>query len=470
MALKFTNTMSRKKEEFIPLEAGKAGLYTCGPTVYNYPHLGNLRCYVFVDVLKRVLVLNGLQVKHVMNITDVGHLTSDADEGEDKMEKGAAREGKSVWDIATFYTDAFKSDITALNILHPDVWCKATEHIKEQIEQVQTLVDKGYTYTTSDGVYFDTSKIEGYGALARLKVDELEGGKRVDLGEKKNKTDFALWKFSPTDVKRQMEWDSPFGRGFPGWHIECSSMSTKYLGEQFDIHCGGIDHIPVHHPNEIAQAEGATGKKPWVKYWLHNEFLVMNEEKMAKSSDGFLRLQTVFDKGYSALDFRYFCLSAVYRMPLQFSWEAMDGAKQSLERLKKIVLELKAVVEDAVVEKAEWGKKAVGYEEEFVSAVSDDLNTPQGLAVLWNVLRDKELKEGERLSLVGFFDSVLGLGLADVEEEVVEVPSDVRKLIDAREEARKNKDWVEADRLRLEVMEKGFSLSDTKEGVKVRRG
>ena len=311
--LRLFNTLSRSKEDFQTIEQNKVKMYCCGPTVYNYAHIGNLRSYFFEDILKRVLLYNGFEVYHVMNITDVGHLVSDADEGEDKMEKGASREGKSVWDIAAFYTEAFKKDIAMLNILPPSVYCKATDFIKEQIEMIQCLEKKGFTYTTGDGVYYDTSKFEGYGKMALLDIEGLEEGKRIEFSsEKKNKTDFALWKFSPKGQKRQMEWDSPWGVGFPGWHIECSAMSRKFLGDTFDIHCGGIDHVPIHHTNEIAQSEGCTGKK-FVNYWLHGEFLIEDKGKMSKSAGEFLRLQTLVDRGYSSIDYRYFLLMTHYR-------------------------------------------------------------------------------------------------------------------------------------------------------------
>ncbi len=460
MALTLYNTLSREKEAFTPLKAGKVGMYTCGPTVYNYAHIGNLRSYVFADVLRRVLTYNGLEVTQVMNITDVGHLTSDADEGEDKMEKGAAREGKTVWEIATFYTEAFNSDIHKLNIMEPSTWCKATDHIQEQIDQVKALEAKGVTYTTEDGVYFDTSKLDDYGTLARLKIDDLQEGARVDIGEKKNKTDFALWKFSPKDEKRAMEWDSPWGTGFPGWHIECSAMSSKYLGEQFDIHTGGIDHIPVHHCNEIAQAETAFGKKPWVKYWLHGEFLVMDKEKMAKSGENFLTLAVLEEKGYHPLDYRYLCLTAHYRQQLSFSWESMDTAKHSRERLMNIVSDLRDEEEGS---KGDTKK----YEQEFLDAVDDDLNVPQALAVLWNALRDKELGKKEKLALTEKFDSVLGLGL--LEQEKLDIPQDVIDLAEKREQARKAKDFALSDKLRDEIKAKGYQVDDQKDGYKIKK-
>ncbi|MCI0472541.1 MAG: cysteine--tRNA ligase, partial [Ignavibacteria bacterium] len=323
----FYNTLSRKKEEFIPISGSKAGIYTCGPTVYNFAHIGNLRSYFFEDILKRVLLYNGYDVKHIMNITDVGHLVSDEDEGEDKMEKGSAREGKTVWEIAEDYTEAFKKDISLLNILPPTVYCKATDFIQEQIEMIKCLEDKGYTYIIEDGVYYDTSKFPDYGKMALLDIEGLEEGIRVEINtEKRNKTDFALWKFTPKDVKRQMEWESPWGRGFPGWHIECSAMSIKFLGNHFDIHCGGVDHIPIHHTNEIAQAEACTGEK-FVNYWLHGEFLIEEKGKMSKSAGEFLKLQSLIDKGYSPFDYRYFLLMTHYRKKIKFSFNNLDSAR-----------------------------------------------------------------------------------------------------------------------------------------------
>ena len=461
------NTLSRKKELFEPLHPPKVGMYTCGPTVYNYAHIGNLRSYIFADTLRRVLAYNGYKVTQVMNITDVGHLTSDADEGEDKMEKGARREGKSVWEIAEHYTEAFKADIAKLNIGEPDIWCKATDHIKEQIEQVKTLEKKGYTYRIADGLYFDTSRLADYGKLARLDTKSLKAGARIEMAAgKRNPTDFALWKLSPKEgPKRQMEWPSPWGVGFPGWHIECSAMSSKYLGEQFDIHTGGIDHIPVHHTNEIAQAETAFGKKPWVKYWLHGEFLVMEQSKMAKSGEGFITLQTVVDKGYHPLDYRYLCLTAHYRQQLKFSWEALDTAKQSRQRLMNIIDELRT---QKSPHPDHHNTKRIGtYEDEFLDAANDDLNTPQAFAVLWNALRDNKLSNAEKLGLISKFEKVLGLRLLDKEE--AEVPAEILALAEKREAARKRKEFKESDRLRHEILAKGYRIDDTKGGYKIKR-
>ena len=340
MDLKLYNTLTRKKEIFKPLKDKQVGIYTCGPTVYWHQHIGNLRSYIFPDILKRVLSLDGFKVKHVMNITDVGHLTGDADEGEDKIEKAAAKEGKKAEDIANYYWQIFREDFKKLNITEPDIWTKATERIKEQIELIKKLEEKGYTYKTGDGIYFDTDKFKDYAKLAKLQKEGLRAGKRIEMRDKKNKTDFALWKFSGEPGKRQQEWQSPWGLGFPGWHIECSAMSMKYLGDSFDIHTGGIDHIPVHHTNEIAQSEAATGKK-FVNFWLHGAFLVFKGEKISKSKGGLYTIAELEEKGFSPLSFRYFALTAHYRASLNFSLENLEAAQNALENLKQIILELK---------------------------------------------------------------------------------------------------------------------------------
>ncbi|MBW2965137.1 cysteine--tRNA ligase [Candidatus Woesearchaeota archaeon] len=466
--LQLYNTLTRKKEVFSPIKKSLVGMYCCGPTVYHYAHIGNLRAYIFNDVLRRALAFNGFKVKHVMNITDVGHLTSDADEGEDKMAKGAAREGKTVWEVAKFYEEEFFRDTEALGILKPDVICRATDHIKEMIELVKRIEKNGYTYVSEGNVYFDTSKFNSYYDLCGHRPDEDDTKARVEEDSaKKNKSDFVLWFTQSKFGNQDMQWDSPWGRGFPGWHLECSAMSIKYLGEQFDIHCGGIDHIPIHHTNEIAQSEAATGKKPWVKYWMHNEFLVMDKEKMSKSSGDFLRMQTILDKGYDPVVYRYFCLGAQYRQQLKFAWEGMDGARNAFNRLKENVLMLK---EQALGnESSGQREKTDDYMEEFKTAINDDLNTSAGLAIMWSVVRDEELTAGERLELLYKFDSVLGLGIEGWEREKVDVPADVQKLVAEREEARKKKDWKKADELRDKMAKAGFSVKDTPEGPKLSR-
>jgi len=463
------NTLTRQTEPFKSIHPGKVGLYTCGPTVYNYAHIGNLRTYVFEDILKRVLQFNGYKVNQVMNITDVGHLTSDADSGEDKMEKGAAREQKSVWDIAQFYTDAFFKDIADLNILKPEIICKATDHIEEQIALVLKLQDKGFTYQTSDGIYFDTSKLSDYGKLAKLDLTGLNAGSRVDMGEKKHATDFALWKFSPADSKRQMEWNSPWGVGFPGWHIECSAMSLKYLSDRFDIHTGGIDHIPVHHTNEIAQNEAALGQQT-VNYWLHGEFLLTNEDrsgqnKMSKSKGNFLTLQSLKDKWHDPLAYRYLCLSAHYRAKLNFSFRALEGASESLKTLYKTVQKL-------ALDSTEPTELDTVAMERFEQAVNNDLNMPQALAVMWEVCHAK-LPAGTKLATLFAMDAVLGLELEAVFTDALGVqanlPPDVVELISVREAARATKNWAESDRLREAIAERGYKVEDSQTGTQVTR-
>lgn len=459
MTLALYNTLTRRKEEFSPLKPGEVGLYTCGPTVYAAPHLGNLRTYVFEDVLKRVLLANSYRVNHVMNITDVGHLTSDADEGEDKMEKGAAREGKSVWEVAELYTAMFKSNMRELNLLEPTTWCKATDHIAEQIQLIQKLEANGFTYRTTDGVYFDTSKLKDYGKLARLKAQGLREGARVEANPaKRHPTDFALWKFSPPaggpGQKRQMEWPSPWGTGFPGWHIECSAMAIKYLGASFDIHCGGSDHIPVHHTNEIAQSEAATGQ-PFVRFWLHGEFLITNEKRMGKSEGNAMTLDWLKTQGISPLAYRYFCLGTHYRKPLTFSLEAVGAAQHALQNIQNKV--------------ATMGEAAIGcaeFEERFMAAVNDDLNTPQALAVVWELMKSDYPDHAKKQSLLKF-DEVLGLGLKAVPPLVI--PQEVLNLLAEREQAREAKNWTKSDAVRQEILSRGFAVDDTELGPVVKR-
>lgn len=458
--LSFYNTITRSVQEFHAQEE-TVGLYTCGPTVYNYAHIGNLRTYVFEDVLKRVLLFNGCKVKHVMNITDVGHLTSDADTGEDKMEKGAAREGKSVWEIAAHYTTAFQNDFYALNCMDPSLWCKATDHIPEQIALVQRLEDKGFTYRAPDGIYFDTTKFQRYADFARLDMEKLKAGARISVAEgKRNPADFALWKFSPSGKKRQMEWDSPWGRGFPGWHIECSAMAMKYLGETFDIHCGGIDHIPVHHTNEIAQSEAATGK-PFVRFWLHGEFLVMEKAKMAKSGDNFLTLSVLREKGYDPLDYRYMCYSAHYRSPLTFSWEALDGARNGFAGLREQVRIYRE--QGAAPQPSQNAQEAI---ERFKDHVNHDLDIPGALAVLWTSVRSS-LTPGEKLAFLSKADEILGLDLLRQKTETLD--QEVERMIQERENARKERKFALADQIRDNILSKGILLEDTPKGTRWRR-
>jgi cysteinyl-tRNA synthetase len=431
-------------------------MYTCGPTVYDYAHIGNLRTYIFEDTLRRVLEFNGYKVKHVMNITDVGHLTSDADTGEDRMEKGARRTGKSAWEIAEIYTEEFKKDLRRLNILEPTIWCKATDHIQDQIEFIKCIERKGFTYRTSDGIYFDTSKLPDYGYLARLDIEGLQAGARIEIGEKRHPTDFALWKFSPPDQKRQMEWDSPWGVGFPGWHIECSAMSAKYLGPFFDIHCGGEDHISVHHTNEIAQTQACFGTR-LANFWMHGYFLLIDESRMGKSAGNFLRLQTLIDRGYDPLAWRYFCLNAHYRAKLNFNWEGLDGAARSLDRLRTAVYE--------------WGQPGVvdeGYLEKFTEMVNDDLNMPRAMAVVWDLVRS-DLPASTKKATVLVFDKVLGLRLEEWQPEEEVIPQEILDLVEKRQQARAEKRWQEADALRQQVVAAGYEIEDTPQSPRVRR-
>ena len=445
------NTASRRKEKFKPIKKNQVGLYSCGPTVYNYAHIGNLRSYVFADILKRTLKYNGYKVKHVINITDVGHLVSDESAGEDKMIVAARCEKKTVWQIAQFYTDAFKKDIKKLNILPPDIWAKATDHIKEQIDLIKKLEKTGYTYVIEDGVYFDTAKFKDYPKFARLDVKGLKAGARIEMVKgKKNLTDFALWKFSPKDKQREMEWTSPWGKGFPGWHIECSAMSTKYLGEHFDIHTGGIDHIPVHHTNEIAQSVCATGQK-FVNYWLHNDWLVIGQGvKMAKSGQNFIRLEDLINEDYRPLAYRYLLLGASYRSKLEFSKESLTAAQTALDKLHDSFLELPASPD----------KSGLKYEKKFLQAINDDLNTPQALAVVWNYIKSSKADKKTLLK----FDKVLGLGLDKIKKKKVAIPANIKKLVQDREQARQAKNWKKADQLRNKIEKAGYLVEDTPRG------
>lgn len=457
--MKLYNTLTRQKEEFNPDMPDQVGLYCCGPTVYNYAHIGNLRTYVFEDLLRRVLEFNGYVVNHVMNITDVGHLTSDADAGEDKMKKGAEREKKTVWEIAEHYTQAFLEDMDRLNLLQPRWKPKATDHIQEMIEQIKKLEANGYTYVGKNGnVYYDTSKMEDYGKLAQLDKQELQAGARIEVDEnKKNASDFVLWFVESKHGDQEMQWDSPWGRGFPGWHIECSAMSIRYLGEQFDIHCGGIDHIPVHHTNEIAQAEGATGKKPWVKVWMHGNFLVLKEgAKMAKSAENFLSLAKVVQAGYDPLDYRYFCLQSHYRKELAFDWEGLSAARTGLRRLKEKVLNLGE----------EEGVLSGDCLERFFEAVSDDLNVTQGLAIAWELMDDTSVADADKLATIKKMDTVLGLKLD--EPITFELPPQITEWILERNEARAKKNWGKADELRDKIEASGkWMVKDGAGGTEV---
>jgi cysteinyl-tRNA synthetase len=459
MELKLYNTLTRQKEPFRPIKSGEAGIYTCGPTVYHYAHIGNMRTYIAEDTLVRVLNYFGFKVKRIMNITDVGHLVSDSDTGEDKMEVGARREGKSAWDIARFYTDAFFKDYKALNCLPADVTCPATDYIKEMIDLVSALEKKGFAYRIGDGIYFDTAKLPDYGKLAgKGHVEGIREGARVEINsEKRSPQDFALWKFSAPAEKRQMEWASPWGTGFPGWHLECSAMAMKHLGETIDIHCGGEDHVAVHHTNEIAQSEGATGK-PFAHYWMHIRFLVTGGEgKMSKSAGEFLTTAVLMEKGYDPLAYRYFCFSAHYRKQLEFSWEAMDTSARNVEALRAMVAKLKAEAKAPLLSRNSPAYLA------FTEALADDLNLSLALATLWGVLRSAATPD-EKLGFALEADKVLGLDLdrAPVQEALA---PELAALIKEREAARKAKDFKRSDELRKALSDKGVLIEDTPKGT-----
>lgn len=453
--IRLYNTKTRVVEIFIPRTQGNVGIYSCGPTVYHYQHLGNMRAVVFADTLHRMFISAGYQVTHVINITDVGHLVSDSDEGEDKMEKGSKREGKTVWEIAQFYTEEYFHCLDLLNVNRNEYnFPRATDTIPEQIALVQTLEQKGYTYITSDGVYFDTSKFAAYPKFANLDTKGLQSGARVEENiEKRNITDFALWKFSPQHEKRQMEWESPWGKGFPGWHIECSAMSKKILGPHFDIHTGGIDHIPVHHTNEIAQSECANGET-YVNYWMHNNFLNDTSGKMSKSNGEFLRLQTIVDRGYDPSSFRYYLLTTHYRKELNFSFEALDAASTAY---KKLLHWFQGHVSPE-------GTVNEVYKERFLAALYEDLSTPTCIAEMWNLLKDDSVSDADTYATLTMMSNLLGLGLEKNKSEQALIPEEVKELLDERKIARDEKDFTKCDALRDAIKEHGFIVKDTPEG------
>lgn len=468
------NTLTRSKEHFTPFSKERATLYACGPTVYDYAHMGHVRAYLFVDVLARAIRYNGYPLLHVMNITDVGHLTDDADQGEDKIERKALSEKKTVWDIARMYTDDFFATMDSFSILRPDIICKATDHIKDMISLILRIEKNGYAYRISDGIYFDTAKVADYGKLAQLDIEKLKIGARVEPNpEKRNPTDFALWKFSTSDKKRQMEWDSPWGtpanpsgKGFPGWHIECTAMAVKYLGEPIDIHTGGIDHIPVHHTNEIAQAQGAFGRNV-VRFWLHNEFMLVDGEKMSKSKGNFYRLKDIADKDIHPAALRYFFLQAHYRSPVNFTWEALRGAQQGIEHLYERITNYKLQIKESKFQNRASELKA-RYATLFLNAINDDLNTAKGLAVLWDMLRDENLDADDKHALAADFDKTLGLGIADMRPtESAPPPPKIKKLAKERETARAAGDFARSDELRLELEGAGYEVRDTKIGQEI---
>lgn len=458
--LKVYNTLTRKKEDFKTIRENAVYMYSCGPTVYSYAHIGNLRTYIFMDLLRRVMKYDGYKIKGVMNITDVGHLLSDGDDGEDKMQKAAREQKKTPWEIAAFYTDVFFADLKALNIDRPEIIAKATEHIPEMIKFVEELMEKGYAYEISDGIYFDISKFPSYGKLSGQMIDEKEAGARIEENsEKRHPADFALWK--KADKNHIMQWESPWGMGFPGWHIECSAMSRKYLGEVFDLHTGGIDAVPVHHENEIAQNEALAGKQT-VNYWMHGEFMMVDGGKMSKSLGNVYTIAQLKEKGYDPLDFRFFCLNAHYRKKLNFTFEGMNAAKTSRERIMTTLYAHKT--SDAKTDE----KVLENYKKQFVDAINDDINIPLALGVLFNMLKEPKSKDIYALALD--FDKVFGLSFDKVEapkkeEAKIDAPQEVLDLIEQRKAAKKDKNFALADEIRAKIAELGYEIKDTREGI-----
>jgi cysteinyl-tRNA synthetase len=463
--LKLWNTMGREMQTFVPIVTAQVGMYCCGLTVYDYAHVGNLRTYIFEDILRKTFEYFGYQVRHVMNVTDVGHLTDDADDGEDKMLKGAREKGKTVWEIADFYTKAFFRDFSLVRCAMPAVVCKATEHIPEMLGLIGRLEKTGHTYTSGGNVFFDIATFPGYGKLALLDQQELRAGARIAVDqEKRNPADFALWFTRGKFEHQTMVWDSPWGRGYPGWHIECSAMSMKYLGERFDVHCGGIDHVPVHHTNEIAQSEAATGH-PWVNYWVHGEWLLMGKEKMAKSAANFTTLSSLTERGYHPLDYRFFCLGAHYRTQLAFTLESLDAARAGRAGLLERMAALRAAAPHGPEEP---DGKARGYLTDFETHAAEDLNMPRCLAVLWTLLRDGAVSAGQKLGAALRMDSILDIGLREARAEEVTLDAETRTLLEDRERARKSRDWKRADEIRTLLAAKGLEVQDSAAGPRVR--
>ena len=459
MDIFFYNTLHKQKELFKPIKESEATIYSCGPTVYKDATIGNMRTNLLSDTLRRILKYNGYKLKHVMNITDVGHLVSDGDEGEDKMIKSAKEEHKTPLEIAEHYTKLFFIDLERLNIQTPEVVCKATDHIKEMLDMVKKIMDNGYAYETSTAIYFDVSKLDEYGILSGIDLKNQKAGARVDVDpEKRNPYDFALWIKAPEN--HLMKWDSPWGPSYPGWHIECSAMSTKYLGEEFDIHTGGIDLVPTHHENEIAQNKGACGKIP-AHYWIHGEYLLVNGGKMSKSLKNVYLLDDIIKKGYDPLTYRLFNFSCHYRGKLNFTWEGIESASASLERLREGYqnhLNGTEKVPDEVIN---------DLENRFHKAINDDMNMPLALSVVWEAVRYKN-KSKKIAELLKKFDTVLGIDI-DKAKKTEELPQDVLDLLEKRNEARKNKNWEESDRLRDEILEKGYIIKDTKNGAELQK-
>lgn len=465
--VKLYNLLNRKKEEFRPIRKEWVGLYTCGPTVYNYAHIGNLRTYIFEDILRRTLEYTGFKVRHVMNITDVGHLISDADEGEDKLEKGAKREGKSVWEITKFYTESFLKDVDKLNIKRANHLLPATHYIKEQIKIIKVLFKKGYAYETSQAIYFDVSKFKNYTKLSRQKLNQKITGARKEVvvdPQKRNPYDFALWfKLVGRFENHTMRWPSPWGTGFPGWHIECSAISVAKLGQPFDIHTGGVDHINVHHTNEIAQSEAAFGK-PLARYWMHGEFLLIDAGKMAKSEGNFITLDTLLRKEFNPLAFRYLVLTSHYRSKLNFTWNSLGAAQNSLEKLYKFIQHLVQIYRSPT--SIDLGQE----KQKFAMAIFEDLNTPKALTVVWDLVHQynkspEKYDPKDVLKTLYDFDAVLGLGLKAVKPK--KLPPKILKLVQKREEYRNRQDWKRADKIRTEILRAGYTIKDTPTGPQV---
>lgn len=458
--MKLYNTLTRKKDEFTTLDGSNTvRMYSCGPTVYNYAHIGNLRTYVFMDLLRRALKYEGYNIKGVMNITDVGHLTDDGDNGEDKMAKTAREQKKDPWQIAKYYTEIFLKDFGRLNIGVPEIVCKATDYIGEMIEYVEGLIANGYGYETEDGIYFDISKFKDYGQLSGNTLEDLKAGARIEVNDgKRNPYDFAIWKKAPKE--HIMQWPSPWGQGYPGWHIECSTMSRIHLGDQFDIHTGGVDHIPIHHENEIAQSEGFTGKNP-AKFWIHGDFMLVDGGKMSKSLGNTYTIDQLIEKGYSPMVFRFFCLNAHYRKKLNFTFDTMDGAKTSYERLCQSLLKHKnssAKTSEEVLEK---------YRAEFLADIQDDLNIPAALGVLFTMLKEPASVDIYNLALK--FDEVFGLDFDKIQEEKQDIPEEIIKKAEEMQSARLEKNWPVADAIRAELNELGYIVKNTKEGYTIEK-
>ncbi len=461
MDIKFYNTLTRQKEVFTPINKEEIRIYSCGPTVYYFAHIGNLRAYLFMDTLRRVLKYNGYRLKHVMNITDVGHLVSDADEGEDKMIKAAKRENKNPFEIAEFYMNAFLEDIRKLNIDKPEIIARATEHIDIMEQYVQQIINNGYTYQTEDTVYFDTSKLDKYGVLSNRNIKEQKAGARVEFDtNKKNISDFALWIKAPEN--HIMKWNSFFGKSYPGWHLECSAMGYHYLGKHFDIHTGGVDHIPIHHENEIAQSKGFCGTIP-ANFWMHVEFLQINGGKMSKSLNNLYTLKDLEDKGYEPLVYRMFNFTSNYRGQINFTFEAMDAAKVALARLREGYLKHLEGNEEIEKEMIE------SYEQKFLMAINDDLNMPVAMSVVWDVVKNPK-KSKKLANLLLQFDEVLGLQLNNYhKQEKSDLPVEIQELITQRNEARNNKNWTESDRIRDILISNGYNVKDSKDGTIVEK-